>query len=121
MLAHSPEKAPTDAAIVERRRMARVSVAYPVTLLDSRGRVLARGRTTDISQDGVLAVVVAASGQINAERVILEVTVPKTRPRHTNRQPGRRISYLAKVVRQEPLGQMIGLALEFVEKLARPH
>jgi len=118
MQAHSPENAQAEVTADERRRMARASVAYPIALLDNRGRVLARGRTTDISQNGLFAVVVPTRGHHISSNVVLEVTVPRTRSHRPGRQSGRKITYLAEIVRQEPLGQMIGLALEFVEKLA---
>lgn len=101
----------------ERRINARASVAYPVAIMDRHRRVLARGRTTDISQRGVFVVVIAPRGTPMAPEVQIEITVPKSHPRRSGRQPGRKVRYLARITRSEQLGQMLGLGVEFIEKL----
>ena len=101
----------------ERRGRARASVAYPVTVSDRRGRILARGRTTDLSQSGLFVVVTAPKGSIKASQVEVEISIPKTRFRGGARETPRKVRYLVHVVRREEFGQMYGLALDFIEKL----
>ena len=101
----------------ERRTTARASVAYPVSLFDRRGHLLARGRTIDISQAGVFAVVVPTSKAVRAEYVVLDITVPDGKSNRSRKAEGRKVTYLARVIRHEQLGHMLGLGLEFTEKL----
>lgn len=115
MLDYQLDENNLDAGTAERRGAARASATYPVVICDRRGHCLARGRTVDISQAGVFAVVVAVAGSIRAERVVVELTVPGAK--RSGRGRGRLVRYLAKVVRTEQLGQMFGLGLEFIEKL----
>jgi len=90
-----------------------------VTLSDRRGRVLARGRTTDISQSGLFVVVTTAGTAIKSPQVIVEISIPKNgKSRRSTRQTPRKVRYLARVIRREEFGQLSGLALDFIEKLS---
>jgi len=104
----------------ERRSTARASVTYPVSLFDRRGNILARGRTTDVSQSGVFAVVVPTSKAVRARHVVLDLTVPDGKASRGRKGAGRKVTYLARIVRHENLGHMLGIGLEFVEKLKPP-
>jgi len=120
MFDHALERDFPHAKTAERRHASRVSATYPLAICDRRDHLLARGRTVDISQAGVFAVVVPARGPIRAEHVVVELTVPRAGDKRAGRDRGRVVRYLAKVVRNEQLGQMCGLGLELLEKLPPP-
>ena len=91
---YSPETQPPVTA--ERRNTSRASVTYPVSLFDRRGNILARGRTTDVSQSGVFAVVVPTSRAVRARNVVLEVTVPDGKANRGRKGAGRKVTYFSR-------------------------
>ena len=104
-------------AIDERRRSVRGYAAYPATVYDQQGCVLARGQTSNICEKGVQVVATRCECPSDVEEVILEITIPSVTPRRGGRAEFRTVRYLTKVARIEMLGQMLALGLEFVKKL----
>lgn len=99
----------------ERRRSIRAATAYFTVLSDRNNRrVLAQGRTANISEEGIL-LVVRGSGRIPQEgRVCVTIRVPANPALGTTRQ----VVYRCRIVRRQELGNMLGLGLEFLTKLA---
>ncbi len=98
----------------ERRRSLRLPAAYPVRLLDRRGRIKRRARTVNVSETGVMILISDHPTLEMGAELRIEIDVPdpgKTRGSRT-------VRYRARVVRRQELGQMLGLGLEFAEKLA---
>lgn len=95
----------------EKRLSMRVSAAYPVTVLDEDRNVLTSGRTANISENGLLAVV--KGGRFPAE-VLLTITLPSGSSR--SRSTARKVTYRARVVRQQVLGNLVGLGVQLLEK-----
>ena len=101
-----------------RRRHTRMPAAHPVVLRDRRGRVLFRGRASNISENGLLCVTDARRALRVKGKVILDITVPAVSSRRPRPHAVRSVRYLAQVVCVQELGQMVGLGLEFIQKLA---
>lgn len=104
----------TQARVKERRNSVRVPGSYPVQLCDAHGRALGRGRTANISEQGVFVLLPGGrTPTINqAVRLTMELPLSPDRQRST-----RTVRYLARVARVEPMGQWQGVALELVEKI----
>ncbi|MCY2931296.1 MAG: PilZ domain-containing protein [Planctomycetota bacterium] len=95
----------------ERRLSTRVAAAHAVIVRDLEGNLLARGRTTDISERGAFALtnshpVLQAGGE-----VLVELFVPALVPR---RSASRTVTYRCRIARLQPIAQMTGLALDFL-------
>jgi len=103
--------------ISERRKNQRTLAVYPAAILDNDGYVLARGRTSNMSERGVFVI---ADGQWRPQldaKVILMLELPAA---PTPRKPDktRTVAYRARVVRTQEVGQLIGVGLELMEKVA---
>ena len=97
----------------ERRRSIRVAAAHPYVLRDRKNRVIGRGRTSNISEAGVLTVVRDHPRIPDQGQVVLDLTVPADPIAGTTRT----VKYRCRVVRRQTMGNMIGLGLEFLQKL----
>jgi len=101
----------------ERRCGRRLAGSYPVVVRDRRGRVLARGRTGNVSQTG-LYLLADRPRDIRPERTVLVEIVLPVLARHRLADGARRtVRYLGRVVRAEEVGQLIGVAIELGRKL----
>ena len=101
----------------ERRRKDRTAAAHPVAICDPRGQLLVRGRTSDVSETGLYCLTEARRALRIRGRVIVEVSLPAGRSPRLRHRRMRKIRYLGKVLRVDEIGQLVGLALELVEKL----
>lgn len=98
----------------ERRRSVRMAAAYQAVILNHRMREIARGRTANISESGVLVLVRSTGRFPDTGQVYAELTIPADPAAGTKRQ----VVYLCRIVRRQQLGGMMGLGLEFLEKTA---
>ena len=102
----------------ERRRAGRSSSAFVAVLHDRRGQVVGRGRTVNISERGAMVVCRACRDRPRADEALLQLTVPAVGvSRRTGRRSTRMVLYRCRVVRAERVGHLLGLAVEFIEKL----
>jgi len=101
----------------ERRRGSRDAAALPVAVLDRRGRLLLRARTSTISESGLYCVTLARRALRLRGEVVVEVYLPDDRSARQRPSQTRAVRYRARLIRAEELGQTVGLALEFIEKL----
>ena len=103
--------------VAERRRNQRTPAVHPAAILDEDGYVLASGRTSNISEHGVFVI---GNGQWRPQldaKVILMLELPAApTPRRPDRL--RTVAYRARVVRTQEVGQLIGVGLELMEKVA---
>ena len=101
----------------ERRKNQRTLAVYPVAILDEDGYVLASGRTSNISAHGVFVI---GDGQwrpqLNA-MVMLMLELPAA-PTPRKRDKMRTVAYRARVVRTQEVGQLLGIGLELMQKVA---
>jgi len=102
----------------ERRRNARVAAAHPVAIRDRRGRLLLRARTSDISETGLFCLTEARRGLRLRGKVTLEVTVPAGRRARLRHSRTRTVRYAGRIVRTEEIGQVVGMAIELLERLS---
>lgn len=99
----------------ERRTSYRMPCVYPVVVSDRRGRFLSRGRTSNISETGVMAIVNLKRPVAVDERLIVELSVPSASA--SRDRQFRTVVYACRVARIQSIGQLTGLGIEFLEKL----
>ena len=99
----------------ERRRSVRAPSAHHATLHDNRNRTtLGRGRTANISENGVLLVLHNSERIPKTGNVCLSLIIPADPVLGTKRQ----VIYRCRIIRRQEMGNMLGLGLEFITKLA---
>ncbi len=97
----------------ERRRHVRVAASYGAVLHNGRRRVLARGRTVNISENGVFVVVRGRPRLAEVGEVFADLVIPADPVVGTTRE----VQYRCRVVRTVDLADMTGVGLELIEKL----
>ena len=105
---------PISARAVERRRCPRVVATGPAILRDCQRRFLARCSVANINAEGVFVVTRATPDLPTAGRVYLEMALPADLD---PQGPRRTVVHLCRVVRTQQVGKLIGLGLEFLEKV----
>jgi len=113
-----PQEDTVSVRTTDRRRNARVAAAHPVAIRDRRGRILLRGRTSDLSESGLFCLTEARRGLRLRGKVILEVTLPAGRPGRLRHSPTRTVRYAGRITRTEEIGQAVGMAIELLERLS---
>ncbi|NLW86313.1 MAG: PilZ domain-containing protein [Planctomycetes bacterium] len=101
----------------ERRVNLRMPAAHPAMLSDSQGRPVAQGRTANISQNGAMVLVNARRTITTDEKLRLELHLPALSDRPKRRQL-RVVVYTCRVVHVQPVGQMLGVGIELLDKIA---
>ena len=102
----------------ERRRDFRAPAAHAATIMDARGRVIARGRSANISENGVMIIIRSNSSLDGLGEVLVELTLPGVSKKDVIHGETRTVRYRCRVARVQTLGQLVGLGMEFMEKLA---
>ena len=95
----------------------RLGVAHQVAVFDSRGRLIAHGRTCNLGPAGVFVVAAGPDAPLPGERVTLDMHLPVGGKEHTNRPSNRVVRYRSRVVHVQRLGRMFGLGIELLERL----
>ena len=98
--------------VAERRRSARLPAAYPAVIVDSQGRFIAKGRTTNISHEGAF-ILASAKALVPEQVVAIEITVPSLGGTPKTRV----VVYTCRVARRQGIGQLLGVGVEFLRKL----
>ena len=101
----------------ERRRSIRFAAAYPVVVKNRRGVVIGRGRTSNISEGGVYVFLNCRRPPAEAT-LLLELTLPDAAADRGRHSRSRKVLYSVRMARYEPVGNLWGLGLAFIEKLA---
>lgn len=102
--------------VAERRRSRRAPAVHPIAIFDNDGYVLARGRTSDMSECGVYIIVSSDWAPELNSTVTVELKLPGfASERRRDRQ--RIVIYSARVVRTREVAQFLGVGLELLEKL----
>ena len=96
----------------EKRLSLRVSAAYPVCIRRKNRTLLASGRTANISESGLMAVVKSCS---LPPEILVEISLPSSSSKTRNQT--RTVLYRARVVRQQVLGNLMGLGVQLIEKV----
>lgn len=102
----------------ERRQSTRVAAAYQAVLRTRRGKLLARGRTADISENGVFVVGRFPRGTPTVGEAVIELQIPDAATARGKRRPDRTVRFRCRIVRTAPMGDLLGVGIEFLEKLA---
>ncbi len=103
-------------SINERRSSGRISTAYPAKILSRKGKILARGRTSNISAHGVFLIADREFEIPSDGVVILELVKPDLGRTPAAAEPNLD-RYECCIIRSESLGQLTGLAVKFSKKL----
>jgi hypothetical protein len=90
---------------------------YPVAVYDRRGRLLARGRTANISETGVFVIVDMRRDLHVCGQVRVEIVLPATTSKPNRRDATRTLLFASRIIRMQSVGQLLGLGLEFIRKL----
>jgi len=101
----------------ERRRSVRMPQVFQVSLCDNRWRSIARGRTVNISEGGVLIVTEDRQGIPKQGQLHLEILLPTGVGRGGNKRSLRIVRYICRIARVEKMGHLLTLGLEFIEKI----
>ena len=97
----------------ERRISTRVASAHAVIVRDLEGSFLARGRTTDISERGAFALTNTHDDLCKGLEVLVELSIP---PVSSTRRGERTVTYRCRIARVEPIAQLVGLGLDFLQR-----
>lgn len=92
--------------------------AHPIAIFDKNGWLLARGRTVNISEHGVFAVASIWGGKMPAGEVRIELKLPSAKDQPGRPDATRTVEYQCKIIRTETVGDMLGMGIEFLEKLS---
>ena len=98
----------------ERRATIRMAASYVATLR-TRHRIIARGKTANISEGGVLVIVhrnprLPSDGQ----ELLVDLIIPADPAAGTKRE----VTYLCRVTRHEELAHLMAIGLAFIRKIA---
>ena len=94
-----------------------MSAAHSGLLSDRQGRTVLRGRTADISENGVFFVARRPRRDLLDRELILRMELPSGAEGRTRQKATRTVQYLCRVTHVRPLGPMAGLGLAFIRKL----
>jgi len=100
-----------------KRRTVRAGAAYRAVIRNRKGRVLARGRTANISANGVFIIASCPKGPPKCSEVLIEMEVPTATASRTGRPATRTVHYLCRVIRIQTLGHLMGMGVEFLEEV----
>jgi hypothetical protein len=101
-----------DSKTGERRRQKRRPAALPVALCDEQWRILARGRTSNISDGGVSIVAEARRHVPDSGPVNIEITEPGDPLAKGPAGRCRIVRYAGRIARTQQLGNLLGLGIE---------
>jgi hypothetical protein len=90
-----------------------VAAGHSVVLRDLEGNPLAQGKTTDISERGVLALTSPPGNLRPGDEVLAELAVPALSARGST---SRTVIYRCRLIRLDPIAEMAGVALEFISR-----
>jgi hypothetical protein len=102
----------------EQRYSLRATAAYPATIRDRSGRIVARGRTASISEQGASILAPRRKIPPPKQEVFVELTIPTTTATPPRRQAKRTVHYRSRIIHAEALSQHVSWAVEFLEKLS---
>ena len=84
---------------------------------DRRGRLLFRARASDISENGLRCLTLARRALRAKGKVVLELCLPPARLPKVRHRVARTVRYLGRIVQAEEVGQLVGVAIQLIEKL----
>ena len=79
--------------------------------------MLVRGRTANVSEKGLYLVGPGPRRPMSHKRVVLEMDVPAATSPRGRRETPRIIRYLCRIVHTQSMGSLLGVGLEFLEKV----
>ena len=101
----------------ECRHAVRMPAAYPAEIRDRRGNRLGCGRTANISENGVFALIDGHRPIRPETQVYLFLKLPSIDTVGVRRRRARTVHYLCRVAHIGALGQLRGVGLHLISKL----
>ena len=102
------------ARATERRLSLRISTAYPVKILDENESLLTSGRTANLSENGLMAVVRTCP---LPPEVFIELTLPSLANSRRAYGQTRIVCYRARVIRRQIMGNLMGRGVQLLKKV----
>ena len=97
----------------ERRRSRRGAASHVVAVYAADGALVARGKTSDISENGVLLLAKAGRPVPRSGEVVVEVSIPDAGSKPNRRGRMRTVRLGGRIVRAAAMGRLVGLGIEF--------
>jgi len=99
----------------DRRREERIGTSAPAVIRDSQQRLIARCVATNVCSNGVFLMTRDAPGLPRAGQIYLEMELPvgSVPPAVESRT-----LHLCRIVRVKQLGELVGMGVELLERLA---
>ena len=101
----------------ERRRSRRRPASHPGAVFAGNGTLVARGKTGNISENGVFLLAKIEGKTPQSGRVELELSIPEAGSNPNRRGRTRTVRFSARIVRSVRLGHLVGLGIEFDEQI----
>ena len=101
----------------ERRLSRRGAASHAATVLATNGSVIARGKTSNISEDGVFVVAKIRGNSPENTNVVLELSVPDASSKSSRRGRMRTVRFKARIVRTIRMGNLVGLGIAFESQI----
>jgi len=97
----------------ERRLNRRGAASHAATVFATNGSVIARGRTSNISENGVFIVAKIKGKSPENTRVVVELSVPDASGKSSRRGRMRTVRFKARIIRTIRLGHLVGIGIAF--------
>ena len=101
----------------ERRRSRRRPASHAAAVYAADGTLVARGKTGNISENGVLLLTRAGRRMPGSGEVVVEVSIPDAGSKPNRRGRLRRVRFSGRIVRQAPVGHLVELGIAFDRRL----
>ena len=100
----------------ERRRSRRKAASHHAAVFTRSGALVARGKTSNISENGVFLLARIDGKTPVSGRVTLELVVPDASNKPNRSARMRTVRFSARIIRTVRLGHLVGLGIEFDEQ-----
>ena len=101
----------------ERRRSKRGAASHAARVYSANGLLLAEGKTSNISENGVLVVAKIMGAEPQNGGIVLELAVPDASSKPSRRGRSRTVRFDAQIIRTVRLGHLVGVGIEFKREL----
>jgi hypothetical protein len=105
-------------SLLDQRQGVRSNSAYAIRIKDMDGRVLGKGRTANVSENGLLVLVDTPEDMEVGQQVLLDMVLPGVTGA-TRHDVARTVTYQARVANVRYIGHMLGMGLELVKKVRK--
>lgn len=101
----------------ERRRSRRGAASHAAAVFAANGALVARGKTSNISETGIFLLAKIGGRTPRNEQVELEMSVPDAGSKPNRHGRMRTVRFSARIVRSIRIGHLVGLGIELGQPL----